>query len=68
MSNRNLCAVNRLTSQGRAYDGFGHSIYEFRSEQRRWQQIYERVKKYYSNQLLKLISEDYVNVNSFATL
>lgn len=68
VANRNLSVVNRLVEQGKAYDGYGVSIYEFRNNHRNYQYIYERLKKYYNKELQKLISDDYVSVNSLATL
>jgi len=67
-ANKYLAEVNQLVSRGVSNNAVGESVWQLKASHRQWMQIYERLKRYYRNQLQLIIGEDYVNVNSLATL
>ena len=67
-ANKYLIEVNQLVARGVTNNAVGESIWQLRASHRQWMQVYERLKRYYHKQLEKLVGDDYVHINSLATL
>jgi hypothetical protein len=67
-SNKYLVEVNKLKTSQAPNNQAGESIWICSQKHRFWMKAYERLKGYYSKQMLKLIGDDYVSINSLATI
>ncbi|WPV66320.1 hypothetical protein [Chitinophaga sp. LS1] len=63
-----MVEVNRLKASGRAINDIGESIFQIDRAYRDGMYVYQRLMRYYRRQLEKVIGENYIYVNSLATL
>lgn len=67
-SNKYRVDMNKLKTGGTIHNQHGESIWIVNQKYRFWMTAYERLKKYYVRQMMVLVADDYVHVNSLATI
>lgn len=67
-SNKYQVEVNKLKLSQAPNNQAGESIWILSQKHRFWMAAYERLKKYYTRQMMMLVGDDFVSINSLATI
>ncbi|SFW16712.1 hypothetical protein SAMN05661012_00356 [Chitinophaga sancti] len=62
-----MAEINRMKAAQISYTVIGETIFQLTTYYREAMYVYERLMQYYRKQLLRVIGDDYVHVNSFAS-
>lgn len=60
--------MNKLRTSHTSLASNGESIWTYQQKFRIWMSAYERLKRYYHKQLQLLVGDEFVNINSLATI
>jgi predicted PolB exonuclease-like 3'-5' exonuclease len=67
-ANKYLVEWNKLRTSNTYQSANSEVIWQAHHKQRMWMKAYERLKSYYARQVMLLVGDEFVSINSLATI